>query len=1093
MKNLLSVTAFLVLCFTGLAQNYSAQNSANFIIRGIQQHDEGDYEDAIQEYEKVHRNDTNYTLALYEMALSYEADEQYKKCIEVCDEGIAINKQFIMEYHTLKGTSLNELKKYSEAQENYNSALKDHPKSSMLRYYLIRSYLAEKNYDKAMEAIEEALWLNPYHSGTHYLLGEICEDQEFASQAMLAYAMCVLTGANANKNAFRLVEANTYAEGESDSEGDYEGIKGLKQGFEETDELFISEDALSTRYRTPSQLSFPVIKQLHIILDNLDEVRDKDGFFHDFYLPFFKKLMDEDQFEGMSYFLVRNVATSGSDVEKIILKNKGDFNGFYEFFDETMHDLYAEHEEEIDGEKKKVDFHYYQGSLLGIGKENSDEEPTGDWIYYYPSGKIRSTGSYNSSGERKGDWVFYHTNGEVAGEYTFSNGEPDGPFKDYSKRGVLINEGSYSDGEKDGLITSYYKSGGKFVEQYYDNGLADGKGTFYHQNGQLKYKAEFKDGEIDGKVESFDPVGELFQKRYFAEGELDGELIYYWPDGSIRSKTEYKEGEKDGPFKTYFENGKVKDEGSFSEGTLNGISTLYHENGKVAVKNVYDESGKQTGLTEEYDEDGNLIYTATYKKGRILKYAYMDADGDILHEGGKKGKYCDVTSYSDGYKSARGTYLKEDKSGKWKYYTPIGTISSVRNYIKGEEAGLQKSYYPNGSISYQYYAKDDEQNGEYKSLYSNKVVSMVGDMKEGYQHAEWVHRNAMGKVNQRLYYNEDGDQHGWQIAYAETGKIDREDYYIEGDLMKMVFYDSTGKVFDEIELDNGSGDFEVKYQNGKTRYTGTYQNGQAQGKYVYYLPNGKIYSEGSYENGVRNGIWKWYYKDGTLQSELNYLVGQRHGVDKDYHENGKLESEGTYEYGDLEGVYKVYDDKGTLRREMMYKEGERHGKCTYYSEQGDLSMVRYYHDGWFMAYSYQGKDGELVDKIEMESGSNEVVCYFKNGKKSYEYTVEDNWYQGDYKKYHSNGQVEWEGTYEDHDIEGKGTVYYANGNKKSVFNYRYDEIHGMGETFYENGTKKTEGHYYQGERNGVFKEYSSSGSLTKTRTYFAGVFVGGQF
>ncbi|HMC83951.1 MAG TPA: hypothetical protein VKI61_00430, partial [Chitinophagaceae bacterium] len=64
-------------------------NSGEIISEAVKLHDAGKYKEAIDQYKKINRNDTNYVWALYETALSYSADSQYNEAIHNCELALA--------------------------------------------------------------------------------------------------------------------------------------------------------------------------------------------------------------------------------------------------------------------------------------------------------------------------------------------------------------------------------------------------------------------------------------------------------------------------------------------------------------------------------------------------------------------------------------------------------------------------------------------------------------------------------------------------------------------------------------------------------------------------------------------------------------------------------------------------------------------------------------------------------------------------------------------------------------------------------------------------------------------------------------------
>ena len=70
---------------TGRSQNNSEPSSTELIRKGLSLHEEEKYEEAIAEYKKVHRNDSNYYLASVEALSSMLGAKKYEEGLALCD------------------------------------------------------------------------------------------------------------------------------------------------------------------------------------------------------------------------------------------------------------------------------------------------------------------------------------------------------------------------------------------------------------------------------------------------------------------------------------------------------------------------------------------------------------------------------------------------------------------------------------------------------------------------------------------------------------------------------------------------------------------------------------------------------------------------------------------------------------------------------------------------------------------------------------------------------------------------------------------------------------------------------------------------
>jgi tetratricopeptide (TPR) repeat protein len=93
----------------GNAQTPKRINSGEIIASGFKLHDSGKYKEAIALYSTVPRNDTNYTLSLYEIALSYRADSAFTKALQICEASLGLpDNEYEMQVLSTYGSTLDD-------------------------------------------------------------------------------------------------------------------------------------------------------------------------------------------------------------------------------------------------------------------------------------------------------------------------------------------------------------------------------------------------------------------------------------------------------------------------------------------------------------------------------------------------------------------------------------------------------------------------------------------------------------------------------------------------------------------------------------------------------------------------------------------------------------------------------------------------------------------------------------------------------------------------------------------------------------------------------------------------------------------------
>lgn len=280
----------------------------------------------------------------------------------------------------------------------------------------------------------------------------------------------------------------------------------------------------------------------------------------------------------------------------------------------------------------------------------------------------------------------------------------------------------------------------------------------------------------------------------------------------------FKEFDKKGNLTVFekYEEGQIQTQAE--ETFFVDIRNVFHENGMLKLSGGYADN-KKNGVFREYDTEGKLINSYTYKMDTLTAEGIVDESG--LYQG--NWKYY----YSDGTLKAEGKYDHSLKEEEWKYYHPNGISEEKGKYVKGKPHGIWKWYHINGKLHREEgfrYGREDGIIIEYDTL---ENVLTKGEFSEGLKNGEWFYHV--------------GD-------HTEQGK------YVDGEK---------------------DGDWKFVYDNGKTAFEGKYVNGLADGRHKYYYKNGRIKIEGKFKQGLKEGEWKTYNEDGIDELTIEY----KHGVE----------------------------------------------------------------------------------------------------------------------------------------------------------------------------------------------------------------------
>ncbi|MFP8489491.1 toxin-antitoxin system YwqK family antitoxin [Gracilimonas sp. Q87] len=293
--------------------------------------------------------------------------------------------------------------------------------------------------------------------------------------------------------------------------------------------------------------------------------------------------------------------------------------------------------------------YYDNGQILSVGSYLDGMEE-GVWKSFYRDGSIESEIMYKG-GTRDGTYKKYHQNGVVNVDVRFSDGLYDSRYVELTSSQDTIltvdfREGSFngrfvvdislynSEGEGSELFDLISTSVGTFysvsfkklsshnlfedgnfflfeddissVSGFYKNGERDGRWVV-KSVGKKSLELEYKNGVKDGELIKYFPLSETPQlKGSFNDGSKNGLWSIFYPNGDIKIEINLTDDIYDGFYKRYYENGNVKLEGQFKKGDFFNVWTEYKPDGTLWKQRTYD---SEKYKLEEFDEDGNVIYT----------------------------------------------------------------------------------------------------------------------------------------------------------------------------------------------------------------------------------------------------------------------------------------------------------------------------------------------------------------------------------------------------------------------------------------------------------------------------------------------------
>jgi len=1086
----IKTTLILLLVLTNVV-NLLAQakltyiSSESAINKGITAHDKGIYKSAIKYFSKVHKGDTNYLRAQYEMSNTYFTMEKYQQCIDVSTKANSELNQYSNEFYNVIGSSYDELGNREQAIFIYTKAIKEFP--TFYRSYFNRAVTYERmdKMDSAILDYQQTLRLNPYHSTTHYKLGELAKNEGEIAKALICYNSYLLM--EPGNNVEFLAELNEMAQGEF--EEDPKNITLSSDDYAYLNELILSKSALKNSYKTPNKLELAYVKQNYLLFEELQKRELGEGFWDSFYAPFFIEILKSGKFNDLMYYSLQSSTNVG--IVKVLEKNIKAINTFPDWAGDLWQTSHSTFVKEIDGVKKECTYSWLDGNTVESWSVLEDGVSVGYAKYYHYNGKLNASGYFNERSEQNNHWDYYYNTGQKSGSEDYENGKIVGSDTAFWKNGLVQMIDSYENGVTTGLSVSYLETGAPETKMNYENDNPQGEAFYYNEIGGLNYKVNYKEGLFSGEFIEYYTNQQIAEVVDFDNDTRNGLSKEFYNDGSKKAETNYKEGVGHGKYKSWYPNGVSFEEGEYKEGVLVGKYTTYNPNGTIASVSNYDESGHENGTYQEFDKSGKLNVELTYKKGEMVGYKVFHRDGSLIKESKKSNKeFLFENFYSDGTRRTTGIYQPNDigKNGIWKFYDKNGVLESEEHYVNGELNGKSISYYPTGKKSEAANYIDGSMDGYFVDYYTNGAMSSQGYFVNNLQEGLWKSYQVNGAVSAEYFYVQ-GLMNGPQAHYNVDGSLDLIEYYKNDMLISFELFDTIGVVYQADTTRSDSSSYTIQSISGSTLRTFSRKYFIIHGPSISYHGNGKESLKGGFFMGIYHGLWQSFHDNGELENSGEYFYGDKIGSWGTYNNKGVLVMEEKYVTGQLHGLMSGYHDNGKLDYTINYESNFENGSANYYDRNGILQFTREYYYGKIVGYTYLGTNGSPVETISITNETGVVKSFFENGKISREYEMKNGLFVGNYSEFYENGQLMATTDYIDGIINGIRTEYWDNGEVKSEEPYFDNYLNGEVKHYNKNGNLIVTQTYLADVLNGLTRFYNTSGEVIRTVEYFDSVIV----
>lgn len=463
-------------------------------------------------------------------------------------------------------------------------------------------------------------------------------------------------------------------------------------------------------------------------------------------------------------------------------------------------------------------FYFANGKLSSEGTMR-DGKPDGYWKTYWENGTLKAEGNRKNF-ELDSTWTFYDENGKTTLQINYLNGKKEGIRRTIRENEVV--EENFSNDVKQGLTIYYYPDGKIMRSINFENGLENGFAREFAQDGTVVTLIEYRRGFIIDRENI---------NRRDKNGLKQGRWKFFYADGKVKTEGTYRDDKRNGYFKEYDDKGILTDISKFVNDVKQeevpelarlDVKTDYYPDGKVKTVASY-KGNVPEGIRREYNENGQVTDSYTYRNGKII------AEGIIDDEGIKDGPWKEY--YEDGQLRSEGNYRQGKKIGKWKYFHQNGNLEQEGNYNnQGNTDGNWVWYYDNNTL-----------------------------------------------LREESFLN--GQSEGLFTEYDENGKIIIEGEYVDG-LEEGLWKYQLGDHREEGTYRGGmrNGEWKYFYDDGKLAFQGSFIDDNPNGRHIWYWPDGKKKDEGEFINGMKTGDWIQYNQDGTTFLVISY----QNGIEKKY-------------------------------------------------------------------------------------------------------------------------------------------------------------------------------------------------------------------
>ena len=337
---------FIVLLFlSAFCVSQNKIEAEKLVEEGIPYHDKGDFEGAINKYDKALELDAFNIYALSEKAFSLNSFNKSEDAITVCKLAIEKHPKDILlkSIYVSYGNALDEQKKTDKSLEIYDEGIKLFPDYFLLFYNKGITLTSIKKNDEGIKCLQQAVKLNPKHSSSYNAIARLEKNRNNRIPSILSFLRFLIIEpqtkrAKENLESLKeLLNQGVKKTGENSitlnvDSNDLDGFTSKEKkenNFKSTNLTLSMSSALDYDDKNKNETEIEnLIRKVQTICSSLSETKKANyGFYWEYLAPYFIEMNNKNVLTPFAYIV--NASSEKDYIKDWIKNDKTELDKFY--------------------------------------------------------------------------------------------------------------------------------------------------------------------------------------------------------------------------------------------------------------------------------------------------------------------------------------------------------------------------------------------------------------------------------------------------------------------------------------------------------------------------------------------------------------------------------------------------------------------------------------------------------------------------------------------------------------------------------------------------------------------------------------------